>query len=318
LLRLLSLVQNENMKIYRRWRTWIMLGILVALIITGVTVTKIDTPPDANVEWQTKLQKEIEGNERVLNDPQAKPSGEYKEYLEKNIKLNKHAIEKGYDTTQDTLWNIVMGSSEFIVLVSIFTIVVASDIVAGEFSTGTIKMLLIRPVRRWKILLSKYIATFGFAMVALIVLFLSAFLSGLVAFGTGGADIPHLFVASDGSVKEVSMLVHALQSYGYGCVTLIMMVTFAFMISSVFRSSSMAIGISLGLLFMGNIVVEILGKYNWIKYWLFTNTYLEQYLNDNPIVEGMTLGFSLTMLAIYFIAFMALAWTLFTKRDVAA
>lgn len=45
---------------------------------------------------------------------------------------------------------------------------VASDIVSGERTTGTIKMLLTRPVRRWKVLMSKLIALLMF--VSLIIL----------------------------------------------------------------------------------------------------------------------------------------------------
>ncbi len=59
-------------------------------------------------------------------------------------------------------------------------------------------------------------------------------------------------------------------------------------------------------------------KYNWAKYILFANTDLSQYTGERkPIIEGMTLGFSVTMLIIYYIVFIGLAWTLFRKRDVA-
>jgi ABC-2 type transport system permease protein len=34
------------------------------------------------------------------------------------------------------------------------------------------------------------------------------------------------------------------------------------------------------------------------------------------MVEGMTMGFSITMLTIYFIVFQVLAFLFFTKRDV--
>ncbi len=40
--------------------------------------------------------------------------------------------------------------------------IVAIDIVSGERSDGTMKMLLTRPIRRWKILLSKYVTMLFF------------------------------------------------------------------------------------------------------------------------------------------------------------
>ena len=39
-----------------------------------------------------------------------------------------------------------------------FIILLSADLVSGELGSGTIKLLLVRAVPRWKILLSKYIA----------------------------------------------------------------------------------------------------------------------------------------------------------------
>jgi ABC-2 type transport system permease protein len=69
-----------------------------------------------------------------------------------------------------------MTAVNLITMVTIFTVIVAAESVAGEFSGGTIKMLLIRPASRSKILLSKYISIFTFAVLLLAVLFGSAFL----------------------------------------------------------------------------------------------------------------------------------------------
>ena len=56
-------------------------------------------------------------------------------------------------------------------LVTIFAVIIAADSVAGEFSTGTIKLLLIRPWSRSKILLSKYISLLLFILFFTVSLF---------------------------------------------------------------------------------------------------------------------------------------------------
>lgn len=308
------------MKIYRRPRTWIMIGIVLLILILNVIIQNTDRPQveEAKKDYHQKLEQRIANMEAQLNNPEYKPSERDREYLQNGIAESRYALEHELDTTKNTLWNTVLDSANFIPIMAIFTIVIAADIVAGEFSGGTIKMLLIRPVRRWKILLSKYTATMLYAVFGLAVLFAAAMLVGGIAYGTDGFGIPHLFV-ENGAVQERSMFVQALISYGYNCISLLIMVTFAFMISSAFRSSSMAIGISIGLMFMGGLVVQILRKYEWIKYFLFTNLDLQQYSGGNkPLVEGMTLGFSITMLLLYYAAFNLIAWLLFTKRDVSA
>ncbi len=47
------------------------------------------------------------------------------------------------------------------------------------------------------------------------------------------------------------MVIYLINYYGLASIEMIMMATMAFMISSVFRNSSLAIGLSLFLMFMG-------------------------------------------------------------------
>jgi ABC-2 type transport system permease protein len=317
--RMRPLVMNENMKIYRRPRTWVMLGIVLAILLASVVINKIyERPSPDEGDYRQRLEQRITNMESQINDPNMAADQEYAKYLKETVMVSRYALEHNYDTEKQTLWSTVMFSSNLITLLSIFTIVIAADIVAGEFAGGTIKLLLIRPVRRWKILLSKYLSTLLFAIFGLVLMLVSAMIIGAVAYGVDGFSIPFLAV-KDGAVVERSMFMQSLVNYGYECVSLVMMVTFAFMISSAFRSSSMAIGLSLGLMFLGNMITAVLQRYDWIKYFLFSNLNLRQYTaGREPVVEGMTMGFSIVMLILYFAAFAAVAWSLFTKRDVTA
>ena len=60
----------------------------------------------------------------------------------------------------------------------------------------------------------------------------------------------------------------------------------------------------------------LLSKYSWVKYVLFANTDLTQYVRGVPIVAGMTMKFSLIVLTVYFVFFMATSWVFFSRRDV--
>ena len=113
--------------------------------------------------------------------------------------------------------------------------------------------------------------------------------------------------------------VFQMKLYVLKSVDVFILATMAFMISAVFRNSSLAIGISLFLLFMGPNVTYLLAmRYDWTKYVLFANTNLLQYETGNAMVEGMTLGFSIAVLAVYYVVFQLLAFFVFSKRDVAA
>jgi ABC-2 type transport system permease protein len=68
----------------------------------------------------------------------------------------------------------------------------------------------------------------------------------------------------------------------------------------------------------GQITNLIAMKFSWAKYILFANTDLMQYFEGSPLINGMSLSFSFSVLTIYFLVFHFLAFYIFNKRDVAA
>ena len=268
-------------------------------------------------EWKADLQSSIQMYEQTLADPDMPSLG--KGEIINQIAISKYSLENNIPPLRNTMWGGVKESAGLIMLVTLFTVIIAGDMVAGEFTWGTIKLLLIRPASRAKVLLSKYLSTLLFSLLLLLVLLVSAVLFN--CFGDGFKDIglPYLHATSEGVVKESNVLLHILNTYALKLVELIMVVTLAFMISTVFRSSSLAIGISIFIMFAGQGITALLVlKYSWAKYFLFANTDLTQHLEGRPVMEGMTMGFSITVLLVYFIIFNVLSWIIFKKRDVAA
>lgn len=228
------------------------------------------------------------------------------------------------DLGQTTMWNLVSNVFQNAKLfLYIFAVIVAGDIVASEFTTGTIKMLAIRPISRSRILLSKYIASLLFALACLAVYFATAVLIGGILEGFKGFSVPHVMysTADDYSMSvghQTNYLIYLLQQAGYYYVEIALFVTLAFLVSTLFKSSSMAIGISSFLLFFNLIFARILAmKFDWMKYYLFTNTDLSQFTSSgNPAVQGMTLSSALLTIAIYLVAMIAITWTIFNRRDI--
>ncbi|MCA0755733.1 ABC transporter permease [Paenibacillus sp. N4] len=261
----LQLVRNENMKIYRRPRTWVMMSILLGLVLV------------ISILW----------------------------------------LSFG-DRNSTSMWEVVfIEASVLFLLVTIFTVVIAAGVVAEEFTTGTIKLLLIRPWSRSKILLSKYIAVMMFAILLAVELFVSTIAVNWLAFGIHADPEAALSFPVPTGGTPVSYL---LQYYALTLVSLVVTVTLAFMLSTIFRSGGLAIGLSLFLLLGVNSFVALIAMldYQWIDYLLFIHLNLTQYLDGNPMREGMTLGYSLGVLAVYYILFIAVTWYVFNKRDVAA
>lgn len=319
---MLKLIQNELMKIFKRPGTYVMIGLLVLLITVAGGFTKYQesrgTVPD-NSEWESGLQLENESYKKQLEEMGDSASPGETEYYEREIALNNYRIEHDISPNEEyTIWGFVDDLSQTIEFVGLFTIIIGAGIVSSEFNWGTIKLLLIRPIKRGKILASKYFTVLLFGAFMLFFLFIYSAGLGAILFGMPETSVPYLNYYK-GNITEQSMFVHLVVTYGLKSVNMLMLATMAFMISAAFRNSSLAIGLSIFLLFMGGQATQIIAlKYDWAKYILFANTDLLRYFEGTPMVEGMTLAFSIIMLIIYFLLFQAIAFYVFKKRDVAA
>ncbi len=305
------------MKLAHSISTWIMVGIVVIMIVAVGLVSRFAGTEAPKSDWKTDVITENESINKNIDNPEI--SENRKANLTKQLQTNEYHLEHNIEPIQgESLWGFVEGIAKVMIsLISLFAIVMAGGIVANEFSGGTIKLLLIRPSKRWKILLSKYISVMGYTLLMLLVLLVVSSLVGGILFGFKEASMP--FIAnSNGKITETNMIVHIVQLYGLQCISLVMMVTLAFMISTVFRNSAMAIGIGVFLLTVGTTVTMLLLKYDWSKYILFANVDLNQYIDGDPLVKGMTMTFSIIVLLVYFVTFNVISYIGFTKRDIVA
>ncbi|MFH5778267.1 hypothetical protein BLX88_02570 [Bacillus obstructivus] len=317
---MLKLVYNEWIKIFKRVGTYVMIALVLIGVIGNGALTKYyesKVQQPSNKEWRASITQQIKADEQNIKDL-PKSADKMKKHYEQQIEINQYRLDHNIPPTdQSNGYTFISDNTMLISFVGLFTIIIAAGIVASEFGWGTIKLLLIRPINRWKILLSKYITVLLFGILLLAILFASSGILGFILFGNEG-DYIHL-AFSNGHVVEQNMILYLMKTYLLSSLDVIMLTTMAFMISAVFRNSSLAIGISIFLLLMGgNVTALIAMKYEWAKYILFANTNLMQYFDGTPLVSGMTLGFSIIMLLIYFVIFMLLAFGIFTKRDVAA
>jgi len=312
----MNLIWNEQIKLYAQKSTWVMFIVILAIAIGGGLLTKfMGTESDFKEygdNWQAELQEE---NAQLITDMEEDEFNQFSNppiIEENNYYLDNNIKPKPYDG-----WEYVLENSFLSSLISLFTIVVAAGIISNEFKWGTIKLLLIRPISRTKILFSKYVSVLIFALTLLLFLLVTSWIVGAILFGLNGLN-PSIVQQQSAGFVQNGVFGEIVEAYGLSLVTLVMMATFAFMISAIFRSSGMAIGLAIFLMMAGNAIVAFLAQYEWSKYILFANTNLKQYMDGGmPLNENMTLTFSVVVLVVYFIVFLGAAWTAFTKRDIA-
>lgn len=317
----LSLLTNEWIKIFSRVRTWIFLALPIIIIIGVAVYDKVTTDEAENNNWKHQLTQNINDDKKALEEARKNNDDDfYIEMLESNIKQNEYAIANDISPNETTAWQFMKDMAPIIsFLIGLFVIVVASDIVSSEFSKGTIKMLLIRPYSRWKILLSKFIATLGFAFLTWLVVIVASWLVGGLAYGFGGMDQVYLTFTEDQQVKERLIVEYVFLNIGLEFIELTVLVVLAFMISTLFMSNSVAIGVAMFTMFAGDIIVTLLAKKNWVIYTLFANMDLSLLIDgQNQLIKDLTLPFSISVLAVYTALMLAITFLVFQKRDVKA
>lgn len=314
---MLNLIKNEWLKLWSKKATWVMVVLIALLMIGSAGMTKwMESQMGSTDNWKQVSQSQIKSLEEQMAIPNL-PKDE-KERIGDQLALEKHRLEHDVAPISSNSVNGFINSVPgYLSFITLFTVVVAAGIVASEFSQGTIKMLLTRPVKRWKILTSKLLTVGIFAIVLSIIMLIFGVIGAYIFFDSvPGTNLEVL----NGQIVEVSFWGRLFLLIGLSLINVFVIGALAFMIGSVFRSSSLAIGISIFLMFMGAQITYMLSmRFEFPKYILFANTDLTQYIgNARPMIEGLTMSFSITVILIYVILFLAISYWSFTKRDVTA
>ncbi|WP_062108843.1 ABC transporter permease [Bacillus niameyensis] len=225
-----------------------------------------------------------------------------------------------FSTTSTSTWTFMnsvvysLGS-----LVILFSVIICSANVSAEFGSGTIKQLLIRPHSRWKILLSKYVAVTLYSLLLMITLFIIGYIIGLIFFGVGdfGAKIEEFGL---NGTFEASVGTQVIQKFLLLIPGLLIVSTISFMLSTLFKSQALAVGIGIFILFtsnsIGGVLFFLMEKFTWTKFLIFPHLDLSIYALQDTLAPGVTLGFSSVILLAYYLIFMAITFFFFQKRDI--
>ncbi|WMX55011.1 MULTISPECIES: ABC transporter permease [unclassified Peribacillus] len=316
---MMSLIRNEWMKIFSKGSTYLF---IVFLLLAAVGTALIDyklNPVESSKDWKQELQAEIQEQQNDLKT--SKISEDEKSAIMEEIDLNKQLLDANINPDLRTNWTYMANwTTSLTSFVTLFVVIVCSSLVSSEFSDGTIKQLLIRPYKRWKILLSKYITSLLFAALLLVSLFIFSYIVGILFFGNGSYSDKILDPASFGFSPVivgdyfVDMMVYWIPGF-------LVITTIAFMLSTLFKSQALAVGVSISILFAStplNLVIQsLIEKNEWLKFVLFPHLNLRGYISESfSMFEGATLGFSISVLAIYYLIFLALTFFFFQKKDI--
>lgn len=324
---ILPLIKNETLKMIKKKRFYVILLVLIVLVpmFTYAQMRVAQNNREKyGTDWRRELQQAITDNQNSLSSDRV--PDEWKKYRQIYIQQMKYYLEHdvnpqepgGVTFTREFMEN---AASLFIPLLIMG---VGSDIVSSERTSGTIKMLLTRPMRRWKVLLSKLITLLMFVSLIVVSTFVICYLISGLVFGYQGFDMPVFtgfkLIGSDVDVSAVHAApqwLYLLMQLGLIWYVSIVVAMLAFMVSVLVRSTAASIVIMMAALIAGTILTNMASAWQSAKYLFMVNLNLTDYLSGSPApIEGMTLGFSLVVLAVWGIASLIVSFTVFTKQDI--
>ncbi|WP_156324544.1 ABC transporter permease [Bacillus sp. FJAT-27245] len=323
-----KLVHNEMLKLLAKKRLLVIAAIIAVLValFTYAQLRQVETQRErmGTSDWKTILQQQIIDTQNRLSS--SRISEEWKKQLQISLQQQQYYLDHNINPSEPgapTFMRMFIENSIDLFL-PLMVMVIASDLVSSEHSQGTIKLLLTRPIKRWRVLLSKYITLcLSVSVIVAIMGILSYLISGIV-FGYKGWGAPILTGFSavgstldTSGVKLVDQWQYLLMEFGLVWFVAIVVGTLSFMLSVLIRSTAAGMGIMLAALISGAILSNMVSSWESAKYLFMVNLRLTDYMTGiAPPIEGMTLSFSLAVLLAWWAAGLFISFYVFVNRDV--
>ncbi len=276
---MLTLISTELYKIFKKWRTYI--GFLAIGILVPVIQISLYVEGEHFLEFLTQGLRGMfifEGN--LLN---------------------------GY-----LIAHIILGS--LLIHIPFLIALVTGDLLAGEASAGTYRMLLIRPVSRTKIITAKFIAGLIYAVLLVAWLALVSLGLGLLIFGPG-----ELIVIK----KEITIFAREdvlwrfALAYGFAALSMTTVASLAFLFSSMVENAIGPIVSTMAVIIVFVIMSSLeFGFFRELKPYLFTNYMMDWRLFFESPAELTQAFKSAAILLAHTLGFYGITLYIFNKKDI--
>ena len=275
----------------------------------------------SNYQQNSYMIAQVENSNKANQELTYQEEKEYKDNIEaKNI--NKYIIENHVDLEKrnDLRGMFINFFDEFGIFIIVIIIMVAGTIVSEEFNKGTIKLLLVKPYNRGKILFAKFLTILIMIIFTTIVILGMELVIGSLIFGLDSLKIPVVeYNFNTGSMQEINVFAYMGIRMFTMLPIIILIATLAFALSTIFTNSPVAIVLPLLGYIGANVINQLAIHYNleFLKYFVTLNWDFIQYLNGGmPLMNGMTAEFSVVICLIYFIIMIIPTFMVFKRKNV--
>lgn len=182
------------------------------------------------------------------NEPQPL-TGARRKWVEDSIRIIEFQIKNdtypaGIDATIATVSKFFTVSAAKFVL-AVLLIMIAGATISQEIATGSIKSLIIAPVRRWKIFVSKWMVILTIFLLGLVTISVLSDLFTVAVCGSGSIS-DYTYVGSQG-IRTIPFFIYNILSLIVDSVDILFVIVVALMLSSLLRNTALSVALSVGL-----------------------------------------------------------------------
>lgn len=304
------------------------------------SIEQLKSDSNKNISWKETLQKQIDSEEKSLDDITDSSSINYvKQQIENDKYMLKNNIKPVPDYTFNA-FNFITKVMEALgtIFLAVGIAVFVSDMISGECTPPTLKLLLTQPVSRGKVVFSKYISSILSSIIFVAVIELIFFIIIGLIFGFGDPNYPiligtkykfdmsqlvnnaHPLIAIGGTGVYVAAWKFMAELIALQSVFIIACTSFTFLISTIFRSSMVSMGTGIVIIIVSSIVLEIMRTSRIIPYIFLAYGDVGSVLNSKIVMNfnnpNLTVSLFLIVMSAWTLICYTVSHVLFVKRDI--
>lgn len=310
-------IHNEYIK--KRNRIFTMSACMVALVAIVLLVQLINyfvnfipeqTPQDA---WNITLSQEASQLQQQLDSSnQWNPTD--RETAEKRLTLIQYHLNNDIPPSLNGSVHSIMNSMKgvFIKLIlPVLMIIVGGDIFSADFSTRTLKLSLLSPLGRTRLVLAKWLCLMSVSSLILLVMYTFLFVLNLK---NGLGDVTAPIVIYLKSPEPISAWVYLLIGLIANLLVIACYSSFILFVSYFVRSVAISSALLLGVCIFASLLIELRHKLPPLRFLFFNHTDLMSQLSGAS-ANGFSIGNSALILAATTAILYAAVWTHFRRCD---
>lgn len=274
-------------------------------------------------------EKEFINNQDLIR--QYKTYQLYKNYMQAKINDLNSAImiaQKSLDAGQPDMKYVYNGARsktvdflDYSVFIAVFAVVAGGWIMASEFQQGTIRLLMIRPRTRIKILMSKFMAALSICLIIYIAGSLLNLITNGIIYGFTDFAYPNYNVSG-----EINFFAYYIPKLFACMIPILFAFSFAFMLSVLSRNIAVSIAVPIACFVLCMIAMYILpnrGMMEWLAYtplpYVQISSFFIRYTPIRQLLERgfpATLPYGVILMLCLSAVWVAIAAAVFKKRDI--